>query len=748
MDKTAQALLEFDPVPNLPGFDRNYTQTLRDTIDKDQINTRIDYQESASAMVRKVQLVRRDNRDRGLAAERQHPADQRETVHGVQHRVLSPTKVNEARFGYTTIYNELGNELGGVRNVVDELGLPMPTEPPSSWGIPTIQMQRYTDFGNNVNGPFVIDDKIIQVIDNFSWVANRHSIRFGGEYRYDVYDQIGNEFPRGRFGHDARYSGDGAADFMLGNLSRAEAALALAQANFRGSNLGFYIDDIYRVTPKLTLNFGLRWEFFQPYLDESETTVNSLLNLYSTIPNDPNPAAHPIAVRAGDGDFYEGRDFRYITDLRSIGGPEAAAINAQRDSSILGKRLIHNDLNNFAPRFGIAYSPNSKWVIRTGAGVFYSAESGNSRFDMNRGMGGRLDRVASSAGELPNTSWGNFLDPSQLPVRVPSAYLWGVVPEIRTTYSMMYMFNIQRSLSANSSLEIGYNGALHRKLQGLQNRNAPIPGTTNILLRRPAPEYGFQQIVVGGGYGNYSGLGVKYTQRLVSGFTTLIGYTWSKALDNTSAIRGTNADITPQDNHCLDCEYGHSAYNTPHRFVASPLWELPFGRGRKWANQGGVVNQIIGGWQIGSILTIQSGRPINTAAGYDAPGTGSFGDPRLNAATGDPNLPEGQRNTEQWWNVSAFRYTPLGTFGNVARNRLIGPSQFMWDFSTLKDFHIMEGHRLQFRFEFFNFPNHPVWANPGAAWGRTEARPDPGFGRIRDTATRMRQIQFGLKYIF
>jgi hypothetical protein len=452
-------------------------------------------------------------------------------------------------------------------------------------------------------------------------------------------------------------------------------------------------------------------------------------------------------VRAGNGDFYEGRQFRYLTDLSALGLGRAVPIKFARDTKILGERLINSDLNNFAPRLGIAYSPNSQWSIRTGFGVFFSAESGNSRFDMNRGMGGRLDRVASSAGERPNTSWTNFLDPTQLPVAVSSAYLWGVVPEVATSYSLMYLLNVQRTLGKNSSFELGYNGAQHRKLQMLQNRNAPVPGATNILLRRPAPEYGFQQIVVGGGFGNYNGLGMKYVYRLPSGFSTNLSYTWSKALDNGSAIRGTTADITPQDNRCLDCEFGFSAYNTPHRLVLSTLYPLPFGKGQRFASTGVVLNQLVGGWEIGTILTAQSGRPINTAAGYDAPGTGSFGDPRLNTNGGNPYLPKDRRSTEQWWNVNAFFYTAPGTFGNIARNRLIGPAQLSWDFSVLKNFPLFEGHRLQFRFEAFNFPNHPNWGTPGVAWGRNQATPDVGFGRIRSTGT-MRQLQFGLKYVF
>ncbi|MGH9657610.1 MAG: TonB-dependent receptor domain-containing protein, partial [Bryobacteraceae bacterium] len=670
VNANAKKLLEFWPEPNIQKatVDRNFTRTNRSVNDKDQVTGRVDFHESANsqwfgryswmnekALSEAIQL----NGDTLVTRARQYMVSNT--------RVLSAAMVNEFRFGFNTFYNELGQELGGVRNVVQELGLPLGTDPPTSWGIPAITIAPgYSAFGNGANGPFVVDDKIYQAIDNFSWVRGKHSLKFGGEYRYDIYNQIGNEFARGRFSFDGRYSRDAAADFLLGDLSRAEAAVALALSEFRASNFALYVDDVWRVTRRLTLNLGLRYEFFQPYLDKSGTSVNSVVPFLSGVANDPTLAHHPVAVRAGKGDFYEGRNFRYT------------GITAVRDGR-LGDRLIDTDWNNFAPRLGIAYSPNDKWSFRTGAGVFYSAESGNSRFDMNRGMGGRLDRVASSAGNRPDTSWTNFLDPSQFPVLLPSAYLWGVHPHVGTSYSYMYLINIQRSLSPDTSFEIGYNGSLLRRLQGLQNKNAPLPGTTNILLRRPYPAYGFQQIVTGEGFGNYNGLGMKYTTRRKSGLTAMLSYTWSKALDNTSAIRGTNADITPQDNRCLDCEYGHSGYNTPHRFVTSTIWELPFGKGKPLANQGGVVNQIVGGWELGTILVVQSGRPINTAAGYDAPGTGSFGDPRLNSNGGDPYLAGDQRNTERWLNRASFFYTAPGTFGNIARNRLIGPSQFLWD---------------------------------------------------------------------
>ncbi|MBM3783803.1 MAG: carboxypeptidase regulatory-like domain-containing protein [Acidobacteria bacterium] len=735
----ARILFEFWPDPNIekPTVDRNFQRVIRNLNDKDQITARGDFHESSNSQwFGRYSWMDESALNEGIKLNGDTLATRARQYMVSNTRVLSATKVNEFRFGYNTFYNEVGQELGGVRNVVKEMNLPLGTDPPSSWGVPAISVAvPYSGFGNGANGPFVVDNKIVQFVDNFSWVKGKHSIRFGGEYRYDFYNQIGNEFARGRFTFDGRYTRDSVGDMLLGDLARAEAAVALALSEFRASNFALYVDDIYRVNRKLTLNLGLRYEFFQPYLDKSGTSVNSVVPFLSSVVNDPNRAHHPVAVRAGSGDFYEGRNFRYT------------GITAVRDGR-LGARLINNDWNNFAPRLGIAYSPSDKWVVRTGAGVFFSAESGNSRFDMNRGMAGRLDRVASSLGERPNTSWTNFLDPSQFPVRVPSAYLWGVHPHVATSYSMMYLLNVQRSLSPNTSFEIGYNGALHRKLQGLQNKNAPLPGTTNILLRRPYPDYGFQQIVTGEGFGNYNGLGMKFTTRTRNGLTAMLSYTWSAALDNTSAIRGTNADITPQDNRCLDCEYGHSAYNTPHRFVNSTIWDLPFGKGQRWADKGGILNQVLGGWQVGTIMTIQNGRPINSAAGYDAPGTGSFGDPRGNTNGRNPYLPGADRTSERWLDRSAFFYTAPGTFGNIARNRLLGPSQFIWDFSTLKNFPITENHRLQFRFEAFNFPNHPVLGNYGASWGTNPNNPVPDFGRIRGTATSMRQVQFGLKYLF
>jgi hypothetical protein len=384
--------------------------------------------------------------------------------------------------------------------------------------------------------------------------------------------------------------------------------------------------------------------------------------------------------------------------------------------------------------------------VRTGFGLFYSVESGNSRFDLNRGMAGRVRRLGNS--DIPDLNFNNFLTAATFPwVLPPSPALWGVKPNVRNTYSMMYLLNIQRQFSDSTVLEVGYNGSLSRNVQGLQDTNQAVPGTVgNQNVRSPFPEFGYLQTVHSEGRGIYSGLGVKLTRRMSAGLTYLLSYTWSKSLDSTSAIRGTNVDIFPQDSYCLSCDWGYSAFNTPHRMVTSIMYELPFGKGKPLANHGGVVNQIVGGWQLGTITTIQSGRPLNMQAGFDVSGTNHYGEIRLSATGQDPYA--ASQNSNGWFNPAGFTLSALGTYGNLSRNRLMGPSTASIDFSTLKNFPIREGHQLQFRFEAFNFPNHPRLGDPTISWGsRDAAKPGPNFGLIRGTQA-MRQLQFALKYVF
>jgi len=294
---------------------------------------------------------------------------------------------------------------------------------------------------------------------------------------------------------------------------------------------------------------------------------------------------------------------------------------------------------------------------------------------------------------------------------------------------------------------VGYNGSQSRKVDYLTNQNAPIPGITAFATRAPYPELAGIQFLVAEGVANYNGLTTKISQRFGSNLTTLFSYTWSKALDDSSAIRGVANDFAPENMRCRSCEYSYSSFNVPNRFVASVLYNLPFGKGQRFLNQGGVLNQVVGGWQVSTIGTIQDGLPIDTTS-WDAAGTNfNPSSNRINCLVGVNQIFDNP-TANAYFNAAAFSNAAAGTYGNCARNNLRGPHQVNFDFSTIKDFHVTEHQALQFRMEMFNAANHVEWGSPNTSWGGSNVAAPNSFGQIRSTLTTMRQIQFALKYNF
>ncbi len=746
----AKLLLDgYAPLPNLAQTglpNRNYQYTAKTPVDKDQFTGRIDFNESSNSQW----------------FGRYSWTDELTISPGVQlngtglytrasqwvlsnTRVFSSAKVNEFRFGYNSMLNNISQELAGVENVNEKLNTPIKVTDANSWGIPDVNMSGSTlnRFGNDANGPFSIDNKIYQVVDNFSWIAGKHSFRFGGEYRYNQFLQVGNEFARGRFTHSGSFTANGntltggynGADLLLGAPTVIEAAVALARGDFRNNEVGLYIDDVYKVTPRLTINWGLRYELAQPLLDKFGLQPN--FQLRQALPNVANVAdqnLHPVFVRTGSGDFYDDLAFRFT-------GP----VQLARDGR-LGDRLITTDRNNFAPRLGIAYSPSAKWSFRAGAGVFYAQESKNSIFDMSRAAGGRANPIIDQQA-VPTLTYNNYINTAQLPVRFTPGLTWGADYNLRTTYSIQYLPNVQRSFGQNSVPELGYTGNSSRKVNYLVNPNAPLPGITTFDTREPYPEWHGIQFLNGDGIGNYNAFSSKLTQRFSSRLTAMFSYTWSKALDENSAIRGTGSDFTLMNQRCRSCDYGYAGFDIPHRFVTSILYNLPFGKGQPFLNQGGVLSHIIGGWQLSTITNIQSGTTINPDS-WDASGMGA-GFPhsnRLNCVAGVSPVAS-DPNPDRYFVREAFSNISAGQFGDCARNALRAPSTWNVDFSTMKDFKIHEAHTIQFRMEMFNAPNHPAWGRPNAGWGSQGATPAASFGRIRSTS-QLRQIQFALKYSF
>ncbi|MBI3694537.1 MAG: TonB-dependent receptor [Acidobacteria bacterium] len=739
---TSIKLMEFYPGPNVStgSLVSNYQIGQNRRIDKDQFIQRVDFVESNSSNwfgryswgdEQQVTPALKLNGTNLLTNVKQAMIN--------NNRVLSAAVVNEFRFGYNKFFNSQGRELAFVRDVVGELKIPGLLSPaPVAWGIPSVGISGFSGFGDDSEGPYENRNYTFQWVDNVSWTRGKHSLRFGVEIRRDRYNQVGNQFARGSFGFEGQATqnpasvagtGQAFADYVLGQCRRCEASVALAVTQFRATSQYYYIDDTWKIRPNLTLNIGLRYENTPPWFDKGGSLVNIHVPYVDATPNVQDLSRHPTFIRIGSGDFYEGKLLRFNP-----------AIKVARDGR-LGDRLIASDNNDFAPRFGMAWSPTNKWTVRTGAGMFYSQDTGNPRFDMGRNFAGR--RRDESNADFPDLTWDQPFRNLGATIQINNPYVLGNIHQRRTPYSIQYLLNVQRELDRQTAVEFGYIGSVSRKLESLRAYNESLPGATGTVLdRAPYPEFSRIQEVDGSGKAHYDSLSLKLQRRFSQGLTYLVGYTFSKSIDTASGIRNNGGDtLFPQNSYCIRCERGLSIFHVSQRMVTSILYELPLGKGKAWLNRGGVANVLAGGWQLGSIITLQTGFPIIVGSGRDQSNTGS-GNDRPNATGQKVALGRGQQDPERFFNTDAFVLQPFGTFGNVGRNTLIGPGLISWDFSTLKNFAIREGHELQFRFEAFNFPNHPNWGNPSTAVNNVN------FGKIRGTRTNMRELQFGLKYVF
>ncbi|MBI4875964.1 MAG: TonB-dependent receptor [Acidobacteria bacterium] len=750
----SKQLLEFLPVPNLsnPEVRNNFVQGVGRPINRDQFVGRGDFVESSrSQWFGRYSWGDENQGSEALKLNGTKIVTSFKQYMASNTRVFSNSMVNEARFGYTKFYNTNGTELAFTRDVVGELKIPgLAGGPPVQWGVPNVSLQGlYSGFGNDSEGPYENNNSATQFVDNFSWIRGKHSFKFGGEIRNDHYNQVGNQFARGQFTFTnnatrnlalAGRSGDNFADFLLGETYQAEAAVSIAKAEFRSTGFALYFDDVWKLSRKLTVNFGLRYELTPPWGDGTGTLFNGIVpyDARTTLasPNVSDQKLYPFFMRQGAGrqNCYEGINLRW---------PDIAV----RCDGSLGNRLVGTDRNDFAPRLGISWSPSAKWVVRTGAGMFYSQDSGNPRFDMARNLAGRLRD--NSRTDFPHLNWSNSLSSIAGGVaNVFRPYTFANPYDRRTPYSLQYMLNVQRELVQNTLFEIGYLGSVSHKLESLRSVNEAIPADPavdrrSVPERSPFPNFGRIQLVDNGGSGNYHSLGTKFTKRYSNGMTYLASYTWAKSIDNATAIRNLGGDtLFPQNSYCRACERARSGHDTRHRFVTSALWDLPFGKGRKYALENPAANAVAGGWQMSSILTLQTGFPLTVTNGQDASNTGAFFD-RPNATGKKPEIPRGQQKPGRFFNTDAFVRNPNGTHGNVGRNTLNSPGIIGWDFSMLKNFNLAsEARFLQLRFEWFNFPNHPNWGNPDTNVS------SGGFGQLTGTRGSMRQLQLGLKLTF
>jgi hypothetical protein len=662
---------------------------------------------------------------------------------------LSATSVLEFRLGISR--TEAGKRPTGLGD--PNFILPgLPTDPTVAGGLNSQSIGGYTQLGRQSSNPQHQDPFVWNPRINYTRLLGRHSIKAGYEFQR-INTEIEDYHPK--YGQDA-YSGQFSrpttvptanniynfADFLFGARSQYQLS-SFFEAQYRQRMHFAYLQDDFKVNNKLTLNLGVRYEYATPQYEDQN--------------------------RLGNYD------------------PATRTLIAASDGSIANRALVNPDRNNFAPRLGFAYNLTHETVIRGGYGVSY--------IHFNR-LGGEnllfinlpfvIGVVLNQAPTSPLCTGNNFQNcfrPTQAgyPTGVISPALANTLTtrtnftpsETRTGYVQSWHLTVQRELAKGLLLDVAYVGNHSLKLVALGDYNQARPVTAeeirlstlpasdpnrralpSIDARRPIQGFGFIQASFNGGYANYHSLQVKLERRFSRGLYLLNSFTWSKAIDNVAG----HLEVQQGDNSRLNirnfnADRGISNYDQPFNNTTSVVYDLPFGKGRKFVNDSTVLDYVIGGWRATLINTMNSGLPVNltygAVAGFSVGGQATTR-PNL---TGQPVRSPGV-DPNNYLNINGVSI-PAGDqlFGNAGRNIVRGPNFFQADLGLHKSFPVWkESTRLEFRMEAFNLFNRTNFQNPDGNASNIRivgGVPAPGgsYGTIRNTFP-ARQIQFALKLIF
>ena len=726
-DAIGAKLAAFYPAPNKAGITRNFLFNPPNNTDRDHWDIKIDHTFSERNSVYGRYSYQQDLEPRSPSlpppayGTGQDATDFTHTGHNVMlgwNHVFSPSLILATKAAWNRLLTD--REPPVDRSINAELGLRgVNTTIP---GMAQFGVTGYTAIGIGTTTPNLADSQNRQLVSDLTWIRGRHSAKFGINFSwiqaflFNPQDALGNFSFDGSYTRNARTlrEGNAVADLLLGYAAQAQTS-TFAYMNQRAPFYDFYAQDEWRLTGRLTLNLGLRYEAHLPMVETR--------NLWSNFDIDTNPAK-PVLVPAKDGSRFD-------------------------------RATIHPDLNDYGPRFGFAWRANNKTVFRGGLGVYYAQYEGfggaqfletNPPFTYKAVLTtNRVDpTIVLSTGLPPDT-----VSPKNAANIQTSSY----DRNLRHGYAEQWSFSIQRELPGDILLEAGYYANSAHKLMRRTEGNWALPGPGNINSRRRyssilVPQDG---VVVGPLAGtfrqedtvdaNYQSLQLKFEKRLSRGLSVLSSYIWSKAISNgrgESGAGGVSSGL-PQDPLNLRGERSLADEHRPQRWVTSIIYNLPFGRGKMFLSSAPrFVEGALGGWTVAGITTFESG-PLQTLTVRGNPS--NTGGPDRPNVVHDWHLPSSARSLNQWFDVTAFVPNAPFTYGNAGRNLLDSPGIVNLDLAIYKEFRATDRARLQFRAEAFNASNTPHFGVPNASVG------DPTFGQING-ANEGRDLQFGLKVIF
>jgi hypothetical protein len=738
MTAFARAVLAGLPEPTLPGTANNFDSLPRREDFNDKFDVKVDHQfgPRMTAFARFSHRKLENFEPPPIPGETGSPSNA--FVHVLNQQgaagftfTVTPTSLLEVRLGISR--TEAGKEPPGVGGptMLDLYGITgLPTDPRFAGGLTEQGVTGWTTWGRQNSNPQFQDPSVLNPRINYSWIHGRQSFKSGYEYQAintqidDFNPKYGRDTYGGQFSRPSTAAADPAtynlADFMFG-LRNTYALINPFIANLRQRMHFAYLQDDFKATDRLTLNLGLRYEFATPQWEKDN----------------------------------------FLTNF----DPDTNTLVQAKDGSIYDRALVNPDRNNFAPRLGMAFSLDSKTVLRSGYGVSYihfNRLGGENLLSFNGphvvalNITQQPSQGLCTGNQAPATCFRTTQQGYPEGLNVPANFSTlnarvNYIPRDNPTGSVQsWHLTVQREILPKLLVDVGYVGNKSRDIMilGDYNQARPNAAAENATLQARRPITGFQEIQIawGGGEGDYHAMQVKVEQRYSRGLYLLNSFTWSRARDNASGhLEVQNNDNSRVNYRNLAAEFGRSGYDQPINNTTSFVWELPFGKDRRFASDmNPVLEGVFGGWRLVGINTMTSGSPVNLS--YSPSGIFSVsGSPTYRPnLLGDPLTPSDQRTISNYLNGANVEIPTDRTqpFGNAPRNAVRGPAFFQFDLGLHKALGLgRENTRLELRLEAFNLLNKTNFSTPNAN------RSNTNFGTITGTAP-ARQIQLGVKLHF
>jgi len=753
----AQRWLSLFPEPNrgTSKLFQNYVRTSENPLDWKLFHQRFDIREADQSHWF-LRLSWNDGDTTKLAPypDQERAADERSYQIALSNtRYFTSNLLGNFRLSFSNHKGHVGPRYPSPNAARNELGILGLEGLPEATGLPYLVLDGtgIDPLGTPPFGPSSSNERVLEGSAILARVRGDHAFRLGAEATQERFELSTSRSRNGWLTVEKKATvnptapirtGHTFADFLLGYVRRAERSFEAARSTLQRTGWAVFLEDSWRISPHLTLNLGVRYQFRPPFQDTSHRSANwKVFDLGVDSNRLLAKTQPPVLVRAGATNFYDQVSFRF-----------PGVLQLEPGSGLYGSRLVRTDRNDIAPRFGLAYAASRTTSLRLGGGLFYVPDPGYQYFRLAQNFMG-LDRVSANQ-ENPD----RFLDDPWL-LRdgtactgwsgpcVEGPYTFGIDPQRRSAYVAHWMVQIQQEVPRNTIFDFTYQGNIGRKLDQLRVFNQPIfrsgaDDARPIAQRQPWPGYGFLEEMEGAGKSNYHAFNMSVRRRFARTLTYLVSFTWSKAIDTGSGLlEGLGDDALPATSYNLSSERGLARFHQGRVFSTAFFWQWPFGK-RRLIKPAGWKEIVFGGWEIGSMLTLADGTPI------DVHRAGDYQD--LGLAVTRPDATEvspfrGPRRAYHVWDIVAFTmenpalaYRP----GQVARNALLSPGIVSWDAFWSRDLHITERHRIQFRIEIYNLLNRPNWLAPS-----TDFRVPDQFG-IVPYARRMRELQFGARYIF